>query len=83
MALGSFGFGALIGGRVGSTLARHRGRHLCASTVIQALFLAVAVVLAAWSMTPVTGGFRYGLIVALGLVVIIAFAVKALKGTSG
>ncbi len=67
VALGSFGLGAAVGGRVGSTLARHRGHHLSASTMIQALFLAVAVVLAAWSMTPVTEGFRYGLIVALGL----------------
>ncbi len=67
VALGSFGLGALIGGRVGSTLAHHRGRHLSASTIIQALFLAVAVILAAWSTTPVTEEFRYGLIVALGL----------------
>ena len=50
-----------------STLARHRGRHLGTSTIIQALFLAVAVILAAWSTTPVTEGLRYGLIVALGL----------------
>jgi uncharacterized membrane protein YoaK (UPF0700 family) len=66
-ALGAFGLGATVGGRVSSTLARHRARLLSASTIIQTLFIAVAVVLAALSGTPVAPGFRYGLIVVLGI----------------
>ncbi len=66
-ALVAFGVGAVIGGRVSSTLARHRGRLLSTATMIQAFFIAVAVVLAVVSATPVTAGFRYGLIVVLGL----------------
>jgi len=66
VALGAFGLGATVGGRVSSRLAHHRARLLSASTIIQTLFLAVSVALAAMSSTPVTAGFRYGLIVALG-----------------
>jgi uncharacterized membrane protein YoaK (UPF0700 family) len=66
-ALVSFGVGAVIGGRVSSTLARHRARLLSTCTMIQAFFVAVSVVLALVSATPVTAGFRYGLIVVLGL----------------
>ncbi len=67
VALGSFGLGAVIGGRVGSTLAKHRARLLSSCTMIQALFMAVSVVLAVLSGTPVTAGFRYGLIVVLSI----------------
>jgi uncharacterized membrane protein YoaK (UPF0700 family) len=66
-ALGAFGVGAMIGGRVSSTLARNRARLLSASALIQAFFIAVAVVLAAMSATPVTAGPRYGLIAALAV----------------
>ena len=66
-ALGAFSFGAVIGGRVSATLAHHRARMFGASTMIQALFVTVSVVLAALSGTPVTTGFRYGLLVVLGI----------------
>jgi uncharacterized membrane protein YoaK (UPF0700 family) len=66
-ALCAFGLGAVIGGRVSSRLAPHRARHLSTSTTIQASFIAVSVVLAALRGTPVTTGFRYGLIVVLGI----------------
>src|SRR5579863_4328578 len=66
-ALGAFGLGAVIGGRVSSRLAPHRSRHLSTSTTIQASFIAVSVVLAALGGAPVTTGFRYGLIVVLGI----------------
>ncbi|HVA02686.1 MAG TPA: YoaK family protein [Acidimicrobiales bacterium] len=66
-ALGAFGLGAVIGGRVGSTLAKHPARLVSISTLIQATFMTVAVVLAALSGAMVTAGFRYGLIAVLGI----------------
>ena len=66
-ALGAFGLGALIGGRVCSTLAKHRARLLSTCTMIQAFFMTVSVVLAGLSGTTATAGFRYGLIVVLGV----------------
>ena len=45
----------------------HRGRLLAASSEVQAAFLAVALVFAVLCATPVEGGYRYALIVALAL----------------
>jgi len=67
VALGSFVFGALIGGRVGSGLGRHRGHLLATSTSAQALLLGASVAAAAVSGEPVAGGYRYALIVLLGI----------------
>jgi uncharacterized membrane protein YoaK (UPF0700 family) len=67
VALVAFGLGALIGGRVCSRLARDRARLLSSCSTIQAAFVAVSVLLTALSATPVTSGFRYGLIVVLGI----------------
>ncbi len=67
VALCSFSLGAVIGGRVSSHLAQHRARLLSTCTTIQASFIGVSVVLAALRGTPVTTGFRYGLIVVLGI----------------
>jgi uncharacterized membrane protein YoaK (UPF0700 family) len=67
VALGSFVFGALIGGRAGSVLGRHRGHLLAATTACEALLLGVSVVVAAASGKPVAGGYRYALIVVLGI----------------
>src|SRR4051812_42765665 len=39
VALGSFVFGALIGGKVGSRLRHHRGHLLTATTTLQAVLL--------------------------------------------
>ena len=66
-ALASFSLGALIGGRLASWQRDHRGRLHSSAAAIQALFLAAAVVLAALSSIPVAGGYRYGLIAALGI----------------
>jgi uncharacterized membrane protein YoaK (UPF0700 family) len=66
-ALVAFGVGALIGGRVCSRLAHDRARLLSSCTTIQAVFVAASVALAALSETPVSEGFRYGLIVVLGI----------------
>lgn len=67
VALASFWSGALVGGRVGSLLGEHRGRLLHAAASIQAVFLAASVVLAALAGNAMTEGFRYPLIVVLGI----------------
>jgi uncharacterized membrane protein YoaK (UPF0700 family) len=67
IALGSFGLGSLVGGRLGSRIGDHRGRFLCTATGIQALFLASAVVLSVAAGDPVPAGDGYLLIVALGI----------------
>jgi uncharacterized membrane protein YoaK (UPF0700 family) len=67
VALGSFVFGALVGGRVGFGLGRHRGHLLAAATSSEALLLGASVVVAAVSGDPVAGGYRYALIVLLGI----------------
>jgi uncharacterized membrane protein YoaK (UPF0700 family) len=66
-ALASFGLGAALGGRVGTILGRHRARLLSTCTTIQVVFMAASVVLAALAGNPVTEGFRYALIVVLGV----------------
>lgn len=65
-ALASFFAGALIGGRISTRHSGHRGRQHSSAATIQAVFLGAAVILAALSGSPVTSGFRYALIVALG-----------------
>jgi uncharacterized membrane protein YoaK (UPF0700 family) len=45
----------------------HRGRLLAPSSGVQAAFLAVALVFAVLCATPVEGGYRYALMVALAL----------------
>ena len=67
VALGSFWLGALVGGRIGARLGQHRGRLLGTAASLQAAYLAVAVILAAVSGSPVAAGFRYPLIVSLAL----------------
>jgi uncharacterized membrane protein YoaK (UPF0700 family) len=66
-ALVSFWFGAFIGGRVGARLGQDRGQLLTTAVSVQAAFLTVAVILAAVSGNPVSGGFRYPLILSLAL----------------
>ncbi len=67
VALVSFWFGALVGGKVGARLEQHRGHLLSTAASIQGAFLAVALVLAAESGRPVPAGFRYPSIVCLAL----------------
>ncbi len=66
-ALLAFAVGALLGGRLASRYSGHRGRLHSSAGALQATFLAVAVALAAISGAPVPGGYRYALIVALGI----------------
>ena len=62
----AFAVGALIGGRLGSWQRDHRGRLHSSAAAFQAVFLAVAVILAAVG-APGDAGYRYGLIVVLGI----------------
>lgn len=66
-ALAAFAAGAFAGGRLGARHNDHRGRLHSAAAASQAGFLLASVILAAVSGSPVAGGFRYGLIVVLGI----------------
>ncbi|MEU9060992.1 YoaK family protein [Streptomyces sp. NPDC048430] len=63
----SFLTGALGGGRLGTRFAAHRGRLLTATTAVQAVLVAVTVVVVAVSHGEVTSPVRYTLIVLLGI----------------
>ena len=67
VALASFWSGALVGGKVHSLLEKNRARLLTAAASMQAVLLAASVVFAALAGNAVTAGFRYALIVVLGL----------------
>ncbi len=64
-ALVSFACGAVLGGRLTVRYGEHRGRLHSSAGVVQAFFLAISVILAALSPSPVAGAYRYGLIVVL------------------
>jgi uncharacterized membrane protein YoaK (UPF0700 family) len=65
-AVAFFALGALIGGKLGSRYRDHRGRLHSSAAAIQALFLGISVILAVIG-SPVTAGYRYGLIAVLGI----------------
>ena len=67
VALASFWSGALVGGKAHSLLEKNRARLLTAAASMQAVLLAASVVLAALAGNAVTAGFRYALIVVLGI----------------
>jgi uncharacterized membrane protein YoaK (UPF0700 family) len=67
VAIGSFGLGAICGGRLASHFGRDRGRHLSIAASTQGVFLAAGMILAVSSRSPVSAGDRYGLIVALAI----------------
>jgi uncharacterized membrane protein YoaK (UPF0700 family) len=67
VALVSFGIGSVIGGRIVAKFGHHRGRHLAASSGVEAVFLATAVVLASWSSSAPQHVLRYAIIVVLSL----------------
>lgn len=66
-AIASFALGALVGGKVGSRLAQNRGHLFVTAALIQAVFIASAVVLAAISGNSISAGYRYSLIVLLAI----------------
>ena len=63
-ALGSFLVGGVAGGRIGVRWSSDRGRHLAVTTVAELLFVAAALVVAAFS---IHGGSRYAVIVLLAV----------------
>jgi uncharacterized membrane protein YoaK (UPF0700 family) len=67
VALGAFVLGSLGGGLLGSRLGQHRGHLLSVAAALQALLLAIAVVLAALSGNSVSPGGSFGLIIVLGV----------------
>ncbi len=67
VALGEFVVGALIGGKVASGLGHHRGHLLATATSFQGLLLGASVIVTAASGDPITGAYRYTLIVLLGV----------------
>jgi len=64
-ALALFALGALVGGRLGHRFGSNRGHLLSSAAALQAVLVAVSVVLAAVSGANVASGARYGLIVVL------------------
>jgi uncharacterized membrane protein YoaK (UPF0700 family) len=66
-AIASFGVGALVGGHTATRFSHHRGRLLSTAASMQTALFAASVVLAALSDNPVTGAYRYPLIVLLAL----------------
>ena len=66
-ALAAFLLGALAGGRIGTRLAAHRGRHLRAATAGAAPLLLIAFVVAVIAGQPVSSPARYALIVPMGM----------------
>jgi uncharacterized membrane protein YoaK (UPF0700 family) len=67
VALAAFAGGALAGGRLASRHAGHRGRLHASAAALQGVFLAVGLVLAVVTGQPLTAGYRYPLIVVLGI----------------
>ncbi len=67
VALAAFWGGALVGGRVAASLGDHRGRLLSTAAAVEAVLLAGAVALAAFGPEPISGGYRYALIVVLAV----------------
>jgi uncharacterized membrane protein YoaK (UPF0700 family) len=67
VALVAFWLGALAGGRVVSKYGAHRGRLLNTAVSIQVVLVAASVIFAALSASPVSAGYRYALIVVLGM----------------
>jgi uncharacterized membrane protein YoaK (UPF0700 family) len=67
VALVSFGFGSVLGGRIAARFGHHRGHHVAVATGAQALLLVVSVILALVGSHPFGSGVRYALIVFLSL----------------
>jgi uncharacterized membrane protein YoaK (UPF0700 family) len=67
VALASFSAGALLGGKIGHAHRGHRGQLFTRTVSLEALLFATAVVVAAVAGEPVSSGYRYALIVVLGI----------------
>jgi uncharacterized membrane protein YoaK (UPF0700 family) len=67
VTLGTFFFGALVGGRLYAGIGRHRGRLLAVVCIIQAALFAASVIVASMGHQSSTGGSRYAILVLLAL----------------
>jgi uncharacterized membrane protein YoaK (UPF0700 family) len=67
LSLGAFVIGATLGGKLNSVFGVHRGRILGVSTTLQAVLLAVAVVLSLVCTVPVQSGYRYAFTAVLAI----------------
>jgi len=67
VALGSFILGALGSGLLGSHLEQHRGRLLTVTAGLQTLLLGLSAVLVSLSGNTMPEGYKYGLIIFLGI----------------
>ena len=67
IALAAFLAGARTGGAIGARLAAHRGHHLRGAGSLQAVLIAVALLLAVLASTPLAEGARYAITAVLAL----------------
>jgi uncharacterized membrane protein YoaK (UPF0700 family) len=67
VALVAFAAGALLGGRIGTWHRDHRDRLHSTAAAAQAVFIAIAVILACLSGGSPAAGYRYALIAVLGI----------------
>jgi uncharacterized membrane protein YoaK (UPF0700 family) len=67
VSMAAFFLGALVGGRIGSRFAEHRGYLLTTAAILQVVFLAAAVILAIVSGSSISPGYRYALIAVLAI----------------
>ena len=67
VALVAFGVGSILGGRIVARFGQHRGHHLAVSSGLEAVFLAISVVLASWSSSAPQHALRYAIIIVLSL----------------
>ncbi len=67
VALGAFALGSTVGGRTAAVFTERRGRMLRAAASVEAVLVVIAIALSAASGQGTSGGFRYGIIVLLGV----------------
>ena len=67
VSIASFVFGAVVGGRIATRFAQHRGHLLTTATTLQVVLLAAAVGVAIVSGSPISQGYRYALIAVIAI----------------
>jgi uncharacterized membrane protein YoaK (UPF0700 family) len=68
VAIVSFVVGAVIGGQLGvRRFNHHKGKLLAGAAILQGVFLAVGLILAAVGHSPPSSAYRYGLILSLAI----------------
>jgi uncharacterized membrane protein YoaK (UPF0700 family) len=67
VALGAFGAGSVVGGRIFQRFGHHRGHHVAVATAIQGLLMIVSMILALVGAQPFGSAVRYALIAFLAV----------------